>query len=126
MSDDSTAQEWPHVWWIPTGPLRRFPLHAVGSYVTDGLPATSVLDRVMSSYSLPIRSMIHSRLQDQAVTNPLPPTSPDKDSGRVQFPSFYSKSDYNKNLSLVWKLPVLDRNEVPVCLSRSRILENCP
>ncbi|KAL9570253.1 hypothetical protein ACKAV7_005761 [Fusarium commune] len=23
-------QEWPHVWWMPTGPLSRFPLHASG------------------------------------------------------------------------------------------------
>ncbi|KAL4937664.1 CHAT domain-containing protein [Aspergillus oleicola] len=40
---------WPHVWWISTGPLIKFPLHAAG-YHNQGRSRT-VLDRVMSSYS---------------------------------------------------------------------------
>ncbi|KAL9121378.1 MAG: hypothetical protein Q9187_002062 [Circinaria calcarea] len=51
--------DWPHVWWIPTGPLSKFPLHAAG-YHGKGSSKT-VLDRVMSSYSSSIKTIIHGR-----------------------------------------------------------------
>ena len=49
---------WPRIWWIPTGPLARFPLHAAGyhSHGTD-----TVLDRAISSYSSSVGSLIRSR-----------------------------------------------------------------
>ncbi|KAL4992900.1 CHAT domain-containing protein [Aspergillus recurvatus] len=50
---------WPHVWWIPTGSLSKFPLHAAG-YHHRGTSKT-VLDRVMSSYSSSVKAIIHSR-----------------------------------------------------------------
>lgn len=46
----SSAVGWPHVWWIPTGPLIHFPLHAAGRHRQGG--GETVLDRVMSSYAL--------------------------------------------------------------------------
>ncbi|RGP78250.1 30s ribosomal s17p [Fusarium longipes] len=46
---------WPRIWWIPTGSLSRFPLHAAG-YHLRGTNET-VLDRTMSSYSSSIRAM---------------------------------------------------------------------
>ncbi|CBF79016.1 hypothetical protein AN7129.2 [Aspergillus nidulans FGSC A4] len=52
-------REWPHVWWIPTGPLAKFPLHAAG-YHSQGNSKT-VLDRVMSSYSSSIKAIIRGR-----------------------------------------------------------------
>jgi tetratricopeptide (TPR) repeat protein len=52
-------QAWPHVWWIPTGALSRFPIHAAGHHL-DGSSRT-VLDRAMSSYASSIKSLIHSR-----------------------------------------------------------------
>jgi tetratricopeptide (TPR) repeat protein len=55
----SGANNWPHIWWIPTGPLGRFPLHASG-YHQHGRSET-VCDRVMSSYSASIKMMIYSR-----------------------------------------------------------------
>ncbi|KAK8087920.1 CHAT domain-containing protein [Apiospora hydei] len=48
---------WPRVWWIPTGPLARFPLHAAGDHL-GGRPNTT-LDRVISSYSSSIRAIMH-------------------------------------------------------------------
>jgi len=54
-SDDN----WPHIWWIPTGPLSKFPLHAAGRH-GEGSTET-VLDRVMSSYSSSIKAIIHGR-----------------------------------------------------------------
>ncbi|KAH8736103.1 CHAT domain-containing protein [Ilyonectria robusta] len=47
----------PHVWWIPTGPLAKFPIHAAGYH----MKGQAVLDRVMSSYSSSVKAMIHTR-----------------------------------------------------------------
>jgi tetratricopeptide (TPR) repeat protein len=55
----SSDQSWPHVWWIPTGPLSKFPLHAAGHHSTRS--AKTVLDRVMSSYGSSINAIIHGR-----------------------------------------------------------------
>ena len=52
---------WPHIWWIPTGPLNRFPLHAARRH-TEGSSET-VLDRVISSYSSSIKAIINGRHQ---------------------------------------------------------------
>ncbi|KAF3806264.1 hypothetical protein GCG54_00006026 [Colletotrichum gloeosporioides] len=51
--------EWPRIWWIPTGLLSHFPLHAAGEYRER--KGETVLDRVMSSYALSLRSLIHGR-----------------------------------------------------------------
>ncbi|ERF74882.1 hypothetical protein EPUS_09421 [Endocarpon pusillum Z07020] len=49
------GDSWPRIWWIPTGPLTKFPIHAAGSR------NSSVLDRVTSSYSASIRALVQSR-----------------------------------------------------------------
>lgn len=51
--------DWPHIWWIPTGRLSKFPLHAAG-YHGKGSTNT-VLDRAMSSYSSSIKAIIQGR-----------------------------------------------------------------
>ncbi len=58
-----STDSWPHVWWVPTGLLNKFPLHAAGLYhnrLSQDSPET-VLDRVMSSYGSSIKEMISSR-----------------------------------------------------------------
>jgi tetratricopeptide (TPR) repeat protein len=50
---------WPRVWWIPIGPLSRFPLHAAGRHEQGRDEA--VIDRVMSSYSSSIKALIRGR-----------------------------------------------------------------
>jgi hypothetical protein len=54
-SDD----DWSRVWWIPTGVLSHFPIHAAGFH-TKGSTKT-VLDRVMSSYASSIKSLVYGR-----------------------------------------------------------------
>ncbi|KAF4953223.1 hypothetical protein FGADI_6198 [Fusarium gaditjirri] len=54
-----SAKKWPHVWWIPTGPLVQLPLHAAGYHRQQG--SESVLDRVISSYGSSIRNIIRGR-----------------------------------------------------------------
>ncbi|CAH0058108.1 unnamed protein product [Clonostachys solani] len=51
-----TDGNWPHIWWIPTGPLSRFPLHAAGYHLQ--CPSETVIDRVISSYSSSVRMLI--------------------------------------------------------------------
>ncbi|CAH0051566.1 unnamed protein product [Clonostachys solani] len=59
--------DWPHVWWIPTGPLSKFPLHAAGRHEESS--GNTVLDRVISSYSPSIKAIINGRRRsDQTAT----------------------------------------------------------
>lgn len=50
---------WPRVWWSPVGQLALLPIHAAGRF-PDG---TSVLDRVVSSYTPTLRALRHARAQ---------------------------------------------------------------
>jgi tetratricopeptide (TPR) repeat protein len=50
---------WPHVWWVPTGPLTKFPLHAAGYHARRS--GEAVLDRVISSYGSSVKAIVHSR-----------------------------------------------------------------
>ncbi|KAF9771826.1 hypothetical protein IL306_010511 [Fusarium sp. DS 682] len=49
---------WPHLWWIPTGPLTKLPLHAAG-YHLDVRKGLTALDRVTSSYGSSLKAMWH-------------------------------------------------------------------
>ncbi|RYP53061.1 hypothetical protein DL770_011005 [Monosporascus sp. CRB-9-2] len=55
VSDDN----WPRIWWVPTGLLSQLPLHAAGRYALGS--AETVLDRVMSSYALSVKALIYGR-----------------------------------------------------------------
>ncbi|KAK2731046.1 hypothetical protein FQN57_003707 [Myotisia sp. PD_48] len=50
---------WPHIWWISTGPLSKFPLHAAGYHHRKNFE--TMLDRVMSSYSPSVQAIIRGR-----------------------------------------------------------------
>ena len=62
FTDLPVASPWPHVWWIPTGPLVKFPLHAAGYHFSESKGMT-VLDRVISSYGSSIKAMWYGRKQ---------------------------------------------------------------
>ncbi|RKK09501.1 hypothetical protein BFJ66_g11693 [Fusarium oxysporum f. sp. cepae] len=51
--------DWPHIWWIPTGGLSRLPFHAFGHHFPGSTEA--VLDRAISSYSSSIQALINGR-----------------------------------------------------------------
>ncbi|KAK5651862.1 hypothetical protein OQA88_11631 [Cercophora sp. LCS_1] len=57
--DQVSDENWPHVWWIPTGLLSQLPLHAAGRHALHS--TETVLDRVMSSYAPSIKSLLHGR-----------------------------------------------------------------
>ncbi|KAI1419740.1 CHAT domain-containing protein [Xylaria sp. FL1777] len=56
--DDDYAK-WPRVYWVPTGPLRLLPIHAAG-YHRDS-SGRSVIDRVVSSYSLSVEEILYGQ-----------------------------------------------------------------
>lgn len=51
--------EWPHIWWVPTGIFSQMPLHAAGIY--SQASKETVMDRVISSYAPSIKALIHGR-----------------------------------------------------------------
>ncbi|KAF5244824.1 hypothetical protein FANTH_7591 [Fusarium anthophilum] len=59
FSEAPTGDNWPHVWWIPTGLLKQFPLHAAGYHRRRTKETT--LDRVVSSYASSVKAMIQAR-----------------------------------------------------------------
>lgn len=59
MRGPSSGETLPRVWWVPTGLFSRLPLHAAGDYREQSF--NSVLDRVMSSYALSVKALIHGR-----------------------------------------------------------------
>ena len=65
----------PRLWWVPTGALTLLPLHAAGDY-PDPIGATpagdSALDRVVSSYSPTLRSLLHHRERPATRTKAAP------------------------------------------------------
>jgi CHAT domain-containing protein len=66
-----TIENWPRVWWCPTGPATVLPLHAAGrhprtttQYAAMGEPAAiadSVAGRVVSSYAPTLTTLTRSR-----------------------------------------------------------------
>ncbi|MFJ5925496.1 CHAT domain-containing protein [Kitasatospora sp. NPDC092948] len=58
------GEEWPRLWWCPTGRLAFLPLHAAGK--GRGIPGTWVMDRVVSSYTPTLRSLLRARRRSAA------------------------------------------------------------
>jgi hypothetical protein len=50
---------WPHIWWILTGSLAKYPVHAAG-YHSQRL-SNSVLDCAISSYGSSVKTIIYGR-----------------------------------------------------------------
>lgn len=61
---ESPRDGWPRIWWIPTGLLARFPIHAAGRH-SDG-SSNTVLDRAVSSYSSSVKTLVYSRQNRKA------------------------------------------------------------
>jgi CHAT domain-containing protein len=61
-----TGEAWARLWWCPTGPLTMVPLHAAGYHERhDG---SSVLDRVISSYTPTLRALSAARTKSHAAS----------------------------------------------------------
>ncbi|KAI1740757.1 CHAT domain-containing protein [Xylaria scruposa] len=60
------SNTWPHIWWVPSGPLSKFPLHAAGYHMRNS--NDTVLDRVISSYSPSVKAIVQGRHSDHPRT----------------------------------------------------------
>jgi hypothetical protein len=67
--DHTPEEDWPRLWWCPTGLLTLLPLHAAGDHSTEGPDRPTVLDRVVSSYTPTLRALVEAR-------KPLPEDGP--------------------------------------------------
>lgn len=75
-STPSSTKDWPRVWWVPTGILSQFPFHAAGFYNLGS--TSSALDRVVSSYSSSVKSLLFTSQNVQNVRGgQAPQTKPD-------------------------------------------------
>ncbi|KAF5644908.1 tpr domain protein [Fusarium sp. NRRL 52700] len=61
------GQSLPRVFWIPTGSLSRLPIHAAGRHSIKS--KDSVMDRVMSSYSSSLRSLVYAKKVNSKAPN---------------------------------------------------------
>ncbi len=59
FTETPLGNDWPHVWWIPTGPLTQEPLHAAGYHSRKA--SRSVLERVVSSYTGSLKALLRAR-----------------------------------------------------------------
>jgi hypothetical protein len=58
------GEDWPRIRWCPVEAFGVLPLHAAGRYGADGTPVgpdTTVMDRVVSSYTTTVRSLSRVR-----------------------------------------------------------------
>ncbi|CVL00470.1 uncharacterized protein FMAN_09904 [Fusarium mangiferae] len=65
----SSLEKWPRIWWVATSTMTKFPFHAAGRHKDA---SASVLDRVMSSYSPSIKTIIRSRRRGVGDATPGP------------------------------------------------------
>ncbi|KAI3579302.1 CHAT domain-containing protein [Fusarium oxysporum f. sp. albedinis] len=59
INEVSPEERLPRIWWIPTGVLSIYPLHAAGRHYKGS--RDTVIDRAMSSYSSSVRAIIRTR-----------------------------------------------------------------
>jgi CHAT domain-containing protein len=58
-STPAEGTPWPKVWWIPTGSLISFPIHAAGRHAVGS--QDTVMDRVVSCYTTTIKALDYAR-----------------------------------------------------------------
>ena len=59
MTQPPTDGCWRHIWWLPTGPIAKFPLHAAGIHAPGSF--NTIIDRAMSSYCTSVKALIYGR-----------------------------------------------------------------
>ncbi|KAL4744388.1 hypothetical protein BDW72DRAFT_212734 [Aspergillus terricola var. indicus] len=68
-----TDSRWPHIWWVPTGILAQFPLHAAGHHLRRS--GETALDRVVSSYSSSVKAIQNLHQQESQALVPTTPSN---------------------------------------------------
>lgn len=55
------TENWPRVWWCPSGALSQLPLHAAGHHKIGNGPSDAVIDRVISSTIPTVGTLLQPR-----------------------------------------------------------------
>ncbi|QKW33259.1 CHAT domain-containing protein [Actinomadura sp. NAK00032] len=67
------GDDWPRVWWVPTGPLAMMPIHAAGHHgAGDRTDPPALLDRAISSYAPTLRTLVDARARRRPAGKPRP------------------------------------------------------
>jgi CHAT domain-containing protein len=68
-STPGDSEQWPRVWWCPTGPLTVLPLHAAGIHPRNAIGQPRLVDivpgRVISSYTPTLAALSRARRSSQ-------------------------------------------------------------
>ncbi|KAL2679008.1 hypothetical protein Neosp_009764 [[Neocosmospora] mangrovei] len=117
--------KWPRIWWIPTGPLSRFPLHAAGRH-RQGLGET-VLDKAVLSHSSSIKAIIHGRARRRASTEPSQALLVAVENTRGQDPLRYATQEVAELRKICGKMeltpvePIREKEKLKECLQKCKI-----
>jgi tetratricopeptide (TPR) repeat protein len=122
---------WPRVWWVPTGMLSQLPIHAAGHHMQGSTEA--VIDRVMSSYTSSIKALIQGRRNRVQQLAAAPPENallvamretPGLSTNRI-LPFVDAEAEMFRNLCLSLQLtpiePILRKDDVLRHLANSKI-----
>ena len=69
FTEPCSGDNWPRLWWVPTGALCQLPLHAAGR-IFEGSQEL-VLFRVMSCYAVSVKALIYARRCKLTASKPL-------------------------------------------------------
>ncbi len=72
LTTPGEQDQWPRVWWCPTGPLTVVPLHAAGYHAPGAPSGQTVLDRAISSYTPTLRALYQARSSSPATVGTRP------------------------------------------------------
>lgn len=116
----ASGSTWPRVRWILTGPLSKFPIHAAG-YHKKRRANVSVIDRVVSSYSISIEAILATRRRAALVTRNAPQAvliSMEKTPDQDDLPNTSKEINYAEEWCKSVKMEV-----VRTCLDRKAVLQ---
>ena len=68
FTEPCSGDEWPRLWWVPTGALCQLPLHAAGR-IFEGSQEL-VIFRVMSCYAVSVKALIYARRCELTASKP--------------------------------------------------------
>ncbi|KAI8680494.1 CHAT domain-containing protein [Fusarium keratoplasticum] len=116
---------WPHVWWVTTGLLTKFPIHAAGLH--SKCSSETVIDRVISSYHTSVQAILRNRRRPiPTVTSPevlLVAMGHTPGASRLPFASeeITAVRDVCKSMSLTTTEPGPRKQDILSCLPQCRL-----
>lgn len=132
------GDDWPRLWWCPTGALTFLPLHAAGHHTDphddpgdgpDDGPRRTVVDRVVSSYTPTLRALLEARRRapeasDRAADGRMLLVAMSQTSGREPLQAVRQDIDVLTS-ALPDRLTLLENADATWDAVKSGLLEHC-